>query len=174
MKTKVALLMVGLVLATLLVTVAPLQAAPAMRVTSVTLDDKPSVTVTPGTLIEVVVLVECEGEIGWRGTGYKIGSDPDPWLCKNTDNHVQQEGTQTYTETFDITAPAGAGTYKFKVKAWSEDGCSGRPSGASSHLKIKNAITVTAIPEFPAVALPIATMLGLMFFFYHRSKRKKG
>jgi len=30
------------------------------------------------------------------------------------------------------------------------------------------------IPEFPAVALPIATMLGLMFFFYHRSQRRKG
>jgi hypothetical protein len=129
---------------------------PSLAVDSVTLDggtawtsgggftDGEAVTVAPGATISVELEVTAAGNANWQCTEWEVDgtSGEDDF----TPNHDTDPGF-TETETFDITAPAAAGTYDLDLDARSNDGC----SGESGPVTLVDAVIV--IEEAPELTI---------------------
>lgn len=114
-----------------------------------------STTVEPGQTLSVSLSVtgtyDCDGcwsTNDWESTGWYIGTTPPgPVSCENHQDHTGP--WDSYTETFDITAPNVEGSYNAYLIAYSNDNCS---SGASTIYTLTNAVVV----ELPPPPLPVA------------------
>lgn len=98
-----------------------------------------SVTVTNGATISATVNVTTNnagGNQNWRATGWRINTSPGTLTCVNHTNH---DGSGTYSETFNITAPSAAGTYSVYFIAYQNDGCT---QGDSNTFTLPNAVVV--------------------------------
>lgn len=77
-------------------------------------------TATPGQSVNVSVSVygASRGSKKWQSTGYLLNGS---FHCVNTPNH---NGNGLNTESFNITAPNGNGSYPLRVRAFGDDNCS--------------------------------------------------
>ena len=111
------------------------------NVDAATLDGGASVTVVSGATISAAVTVTTDaggGNQNWRSTGLRISTTaPGSVTCVNHPNH---DGAGTYSETFNVAAPALTGTYNAYFIAYSNDTCSQQPSGLKT---LTNAVVVT-------------------------------
>ena len=73
-------------------------------------------------------------------TGWLIANVTGPLNCVN---HADHTASGTYTETFNITAPATTGTFNVYLVAYRNDNCTG---GSSTEFVLSNAVTTTAPP----------------------------
>jgi hypothetical protein len=105
---------------------------------SATVNGLSSVTVTPGATISASVDNKNTANSNWRSTSWKISTTAPPGgtTCVDTPNH---DGNGTFTEVFNITAPATPGTYNAYFIAFSDDACS---AGASATFTLANAVIV--------------------------------
>jgi hypothetical protein len=73
------------------------------------------------------------------------------------------------TTEYDITVmiKAEAGTQGDDYTLYFEDIQSGKWDKASA------SVPLTAVPEFTTIAIPVASILGLLFYFNHRKRRKE-
>ena len=104
------------------------------------------VTVAPSASITVTLNVSTSGSGSsndWNSSQYRIGSGN--WNCVDTPNH---NGTNSYTESFNITAPSSAGTYNLTLRAYNGNSCSG---GVSNDTLMSNAIIVQAPSPTPTI-----------------------
>jgi hypothetical protein len=76
---------------------------------------------------------------------------------------------QTFAVKYTNNKGAQNGNYKVLYQAdWT---CTGLCTSSTGLIDAE--ASVLAIPEFPAVALPVAAVIGLVLFFQHRKKRKE-
>jgi hypothetical protein len=94
-------------------------------------------------------------------------------LKDSAGNEVWAEHVEDWTESpyeTQLEAP-GAGTYYLGVQIVAT-GC-GREVGNSGHFHpFLVASEGGSFPEFPTIAIPVAAILGLLFFFNHRKRKK--
>lgn len=117
-------------------------------INSVTLDGGATVSVAPAASISATVTVTTSGsgsQDNWFSTAWRIGTT-GTMTCVN---HNDYNGDGTYSETFNITAPAATGTYNVYFVAYHNNGCS---QGASSTYTMNNAVVVTSATSANLVA----------------------
>lgn len=82
----------------------------------------------------------------------------------------------TGSGTYPGSRNGNSGTYSFDTEFFDLNGLTAKVldvPGEPNNLVISGGCTgTTSIPEFPTVALPIAAILGLVFFFYQRKNNK--
>jgi len=130
------------------------QSHAARVIDSVTLNGSPLVTVSPSATISATVNVTTNGngsDRRWRSTAWSI--DTFPPGATNCVNHPNHNSAGSYSETFNITAPAAAGIYNIYFIAYRNDGCS---QGASSAFTRTAAVTVASPPPLVS-ALSLAS-----------------
>lgn len=88
-------------------------------------------------------------------SGYNLGSNNHK--CANLYNPI-------HTETFDASNAQGV----WAIGLWH----GGQGGTAIESFKVSTGVSIP-IPEFPTVALPIAAVIGLVFFFQHRKKKEE-
>jgi hypothetical protein len=122
-------------------------------VTSATLNGATSVTVSAGATISAAVNVTTDnggGNSNWHSTGWRISTTaPGTVTCVN---HVDHDGSGSYSETFNITAPATTGTFNAYFIAYSNDTCSNQASATfalNSGVVVKGATTTTINTDLP-------------------------
>ncbi|MBI2927593.1 MAG: HYR domain-containing protein, partial [Verrucomicrobia bacterium] len=128
---------------------------------SVTLNGGSVVVVPPGATITVVITVTTDTLGGgggaandWRATSWRIATTPPgATTCNNFEpDHTT---TDTFTETFTITAPLAPGTYNSYFIAYSNDGCSSNPSATftlpNSVIVCSSVPTITSQPSAQTV-----------------------
>ena len=109
-------------------------------INSATVDGASTTTVSASTTISVSLNVTTDGsgdDRHWKSTGWRIAGASGSLTCENHSNHT---GSDTYDETFDITAPSTDGTYNLYLVAYKDNSCS---SGASSEFELSNAVTTS-------------------------------
>lgn len=132
-----------------LVSLIPSVAYADRTVTSVTLNGGSSVSVAPSATISAVVNVTTDstGSSRWRATGWLIASSPPG--ANACFNHTDHDSAGAYSEAFNITAPAVAGTYNAYFIAYSNSSCNQNPSStytlASAVIVVPPAPYVTSI-----------------------------
>ncbi|MDP2827005.1 MAG: LamG-like jellyroll fold domain-containing protein [Sulfuricellaceae bacterium] len=122
-------------------------ASAALVVNSVTLNGGASVTVLPGATISVAVSETNTAGSIWRSTQIRTTettTGTEVTTCINTPDH---SGNGTYSETFNITAPATAGTYDVRVRAYENSDC----SGSRGTLTLADGIIVATLAAPPSV-----------------------
>lgn len=104
-------------------------AAPGtMTLTSLEVDGDSSTTVEPSDSISLEVTVVLTGSgTSWKSINYTIQGQS--LVCVNTVTAYETAGT--YTESFNITAPASSGTYDIEVVAFKNTSCGATNSTAS-------------------------------------------
>lgn len=115
----------------------------ARTINSVTLNGGLSVSVDPSATIAAVVSVTTDGggsNNDWLSTSWRIGAGA--FTCVDHGNHTS---SGSYSESFNITAPAAAGIYDVDFIAYNDNNCS---SGASLTFSRGGAVSV----RFPAVS----------------------
>ena len=123
-------------------------------ITAATLNGGTSASVTPGASISARVDVTTDnagGNQNWRSTGWRIAtSAPGSVTCVN---HLNHDGSGSYTETFNATAPLTLGTYNAYFIAYSDDDCKNQASSTftvpGGGVTVKNNQTIN---NFPALA----------------------
>ncbi len=129
---------------------APAATFAAHNITGATLNGASSVTVAPGATISLTVSVTTTNGDDWTSTGWRLATSPGSFTCVDTPNHY---GSGTYTETFNITAPAGSGSYNLYLAMWDgSNSCSGGAAG--SGLYRSNAVVVRLAQTITFAALP--------------------
>ncbi|WP_294871339.1 hypothetical protein, partial [Sulfuricurvum sp. RIFCSPLOWO2_12_FULL_43_24] len=111
-------------------------------ITSATLNGATAVTVATSDTVSAAVTVSITSNNNadrWRSTAWRVGSS-GTYTCADTTN---RNGSGTYTNTFNITAPASAGTYPVSFITYSDGSCS---SDASTTYTMNNALTVYIDP----------------------------
>jgi uncharacterized repeat protein (TIGR01451 family) len=142
----------------------PLEAHAARTITSATLNGAASVTVAPGAAITAVVNVTTDGSgsnARWRSTGWRIDTTaPGTVTCVD---HTDHDSAGSYSETFNITAPAPAGTYNGYFIAYRNDTCD---SDASNVFTMASAVTVSSTNPVPATTgiSPASKYIGAATF----------
>lgn len=112
-----------------------------------------TVTVPPGATIAATVNVTHTGSTTarrWRSTSWRIGGGA--FTCAN---HVNFDGSGTDSVTFDITAPAAAGTYNAEFRAYQDDTCS---TGASATFTLVNGVIVVSVVDNSTVSADPTTV----------------
>ncbi len=112
----------------------------ARTISSATVDGSSSTSVSTGATISAVVNVSTTGNGvngRWRSTGWRIAGSSGSLTCENHPNHESSSGS--FSETFNITAPAVDGVYNLYLVAYRNNGCS---QGASSEYILSSAVTV--------------------------------
>ncbi len=129
----------------LLLALGAFEAQAALTINSVTLNGGASVMVAPGSTISVVITVRTD-TTNWRSTGWRISTTPPgTTTCVN---HADHDGNnQTFSETFNITAPATEGTYNAYFVVSSNDGCGGTITTGM----LSNAVIVNAPPTVSSI-----------------------
>lgn len=128
----------------------PKDALAAISINTATLNGSSSVTVAPSTAVSAAVTVVLTAGTNWQGTSYQIGAGST--VCVDTANH---NTPGTYSESFNITAPASNGTYNVTFIAYGNNACS---TGASSSFTLTGGIVVsTPTPTPTPVATPTPT-----------------
>ncbi|MCW8859463.1 MAG: LamG domain-containing protein, partial [Deltaproteobacteria bacterium] len=105
------------------------------------LDGAATVTVAPSTTISVNINVTTDGNGSsgrWRSTSWLLDG------VFNCEDHSDHNSAGTYSEIFNITAPATSGVYDVDFVAYRNDSCS---QGASAAYPMTNAIAVGASAE---------------------------
>lgn len=146
--------LVCLVLGTLVVVG---NASATLTVNSVTLNSVASVTVLSGATISVVASETNTSNSNWRSTRIRTTNtttNAQITTCFNTPDH---NGNGSYSETFDITAPATVGTYDVGVRAYTNNDCSGN---SSTTYTLSNGIIVIAPPTVTTGAASALTTTG--------------
>ena len=135
---------------------APFESAFAARtINTVTLNGAATVTVAANAAVTVAINVTTDNTGGgnptrWRSTGWRISTTaPGTVTCVN---HTNYDAAGTNNESFNINAPAAAGTYNVYFIAYSDDACS---AGASTTRTLTNGMVVV-IP----LAVTSATLNG--------------
>ena len=93
----------------------------------------------------------------WGGSTTGIGSV--------SHSYTPAAGTTTYDIKVEIKAATGSEGESYTL--YYEDIQSGIWDKASA------SVPTTAIPEFATIAIPVASILGLLFFFNHRKHKKE-
>ena len=123
---------------TIYIVTTPSSSAP--KLSTATLNNQTQVTVSPGETITVSLNVTTSGSGSaddWRSTRYKIGTSA--WVCtEDTGNH---SGDNTYSESFEITAPAADGVYDLLLNVFNGDSCGGN---SGTDYTMSNAINVVS------------------------------
>ena len=118
------------------------QAHAARTITSVTLNNASSVTVTPGDFVTLVVNVTTDGTGNandWNSTGWRISATPPGAMtCWDHGNHTS---AGSYSENTTIQVPTTPGTYNAYFVAYNDNSCS---SGASATTVLASAVVVVA------------------------------
>ena len=125
----------------LVLTLYAAEANAALVINSATVDGGATTTVAAGSTISLSVTVTSSGggtSNDWFATGWLIANASGPLTCFN---HADYTASGTYTETFDITAPATAGTFNVYLVAYRMDDCTG---GSSSEFVLASAVITTA------------------------------
>ena len=132
----------------------------ARVVTTATLNGGSSVTVSPSASIASQVSVTTDGagsNARWRSTSWRIATtDPltvNIGTCVDHPDHDNAGGP--YVESFNITAPASAGTYNAYFKAHADDACGPGGGGASALFKMTNAVSVVVDTTAPVGSISI-------------------
>ena len=161
-----------------------MMAMPAV-VSAVEMDVKPDgiIDLVPGSdVLTTLYLSEmrCDGSDRTLDVAVKKGT-PGDLTFKVTD--LTGSGTAVPTLegiAYTYTPDAGTETYNIQVEIKAATGTEGNgytifykdvQSGISD--KASASVRATSIPEFTTIAVPIATILGLLFFFNYR-KQKAG
>src|SRR5688572_22795035 len=113
-------------------------------INSVTLNGGSSVTVAPGASILAAVNVTTDnggGNQNWRSTGWRIATTAPGALT--VVDHANHDGSGTYNESFNITAPLASGTYNAYFIAYSNDAGTTQPSVLFT---LPGAVVVNAAP----------------------------
>jgi uncharacterized protein YegL len=110
-----------------------------------------AVTSLPGATIQVVMTVATDGSgtgNDWTSTSWRISNNVNAALaCINTPDHTS---TNTWVESFNITAPASAGTYASAFRAHNGgDSCSA--TDQSALLSLPNSVIVVSPLANPAL-----------------------
>lgn len=111
-------------------------------ITSATLNGATTAAVSPSDTVSAAVTVSITTNNNadrWRSTAWRVGNSGS-YTCADTTNY---SGSGTYTNTFNITAPASAGTYPVSFITYSDNGCS---SDASATYTMNNALIVSIDP----------------------------
>ena len=118
------------------------EANAALVIDSATVDGGTTTTVAAGSTISLSLTVTSSGggaSNDWFATGWLIANASGPLTCFN---HADYSDSGTYTETFDITAPAAAGTFNVYLVAYRKDDCTG---GSSIEFVLASAVITTAV-----------------------------
>ena len=103
------------------------------------------------------------------------GTEVDDWKIHEPISFIYDETpSNPYYYEFTKDAPSEVGNYTLEVQitATGLDREVGG-SGKSRYLLLASAEEpVTTVPEFATIAIPVAAILGLLFFFNHRKHRK--
>ena len=107
------------------------------------------------------------------------------WIDFNADGDWDDTGEQIFTDvpltpehnTLTFVVPSGAttGTTFARFRFCSDSGMCSLYGGNAANGEVEDYmvnIENTEIPEFSTIALPVAAILGLLFFFNHRKRRK--
>ncbi len=132
---------------------APIAALATITPTSATVNGSSSVTVAPGATISATFNVTVSSGMGhWHSSGWRISTTPPgSTTCVNHGNH---NTNGSYSETFNVTAPATPGTYNAYFVAYHDNGCS---SPNSTVITLTNAVTVSSGPANQTITFdPIA------------------
>ena len=146
-------------------------------VSAVKMDVKPygMIDLVPGSYVPTSVHLyemQCDGTLRTLYVDVKSGTPGD--LTFKIDG-LENDGSITYTYTptagtteYDIQVEikAAAGTEGNEYIIYYEDVQSGKIDEAGASVR------GTAIPEFATIAIPVATILGLLFFFNYRKRRR--
>jgi len=88
----------------------------------------------------------------------------------------QADKDTPYTYVFTETLPGDIGKYRLDVQIVATGDVCKVPVGKSgnSHplLVASEGGSFTSVPEFSTIAIPVAAILGLLFFFNHRKRKK--
>jgi len=119
----------------------------ALTINSVTLDGGSSIAVAPGgSSIPVALSVTNDATNNWNSTGWRIStSAPGTLTCYDNVDHAG--ANQTFSESFNIVAPATTGTYNAYFVASNNSACSG-------------VTTTTTLPNSIIVAAPVLTKVA--------------
>ncbi len=102
------------------------------------------------------------GDIPWHGNTVAVGNPDDlnSFYPDNADGYIRVP----FTINFTATPEAG-----FTLYIYAENDLTGKE-------RVKTAYShdggYTHVPEFSTIAIPVAAILGLLFFFNHRKRRK--
>jgi len=115
----------------------------ARVISSATLNGGTAVTVMSSASITAQVTVVTDnggGNNNWKSTGWRIATTPPG--ATTCVNHADHTSSNTFTETFSITAPSSAGVYNAYFIAYADDACS---SGSSATFTLTNGVTVDSV-----------------------------
>lgn len=138
-KKSVTILIVSMMFASALSPLGlPTEAFASISTTDIDVNGGNSVTVAPNATVTVTVTVSLSSDDSWRGTEYRF--DSGNYTCVDTADHTDTNpsGSQTFTESFTITAPSSDGTYDLGIRVREDAGCTGTSNSSS----LNNAITV--------------------------------
>ncbi|MDH3536291.1 MAG: choice-of-anchor J domain-containing protein [Gammaproteobacteria bacterium] len=127
--------------AVLIVWLFAIDANAALVINSATVDGGATTTVAAGSTISLSITVTSSGggaSNDWFATGWLIANASGPLACVN---HADYSASGTYTETFNITAPATAGTFNVYLVAYRSDTCTS--AGSSPQFVLANAVITT-------------------------------
>lgn len=130
----------------------PMAVLAGMTISSATVNGGATTTVVPGATIAAALQVALGGNGDkWRSVSWAIGSSPV--VC---DSSMDFDGPGTYSHTFDMVAPATAGTYDVRFIAYKNGSCSGSTNDSRV---IASGVVVS--PASAACAQPANTPSGL-------------
>ena len=101
------------------------------------------------------------------------GTDIEDWKNHTTENFgYPANESNPYTYEFTKNAPNEIGKYTLEVQI-TATGITKEVGKKNRYLLVASAEEpVTTVPEFTTIAIPVAAILGLFFFFNHRKRRK--
>ena len=131
------------------------QATAALTVNSATLDGGSTIAVAPGgSSIPVVLSVSNDASTSWNSTGWRIATTaPGSLTCYDNTDHVG--ANQTFSESFNIVAPAAVGTYNAYFVASSNSTC----TGTTTTTTLANSVIVAA-PVLAKTASSSSAVVG--------------
>jgi|GEM_PF-6462890 len=115
----------------------------SQSITNIDLNGSNSTTIAPAASITVLVTVSLSNGDSWRGTEYRFESGN--YTCVDTADHTDTNpnGSQSFTETFSVNAPASNGTYDFDIRVRENAGCTGDQVSGS----LNNGVIVSSPAE---------------------------
>jgi hypothetical protein len=120
-----------------------LDAQAVLVIDSATVDGAATTTVSVNSTISLSLTVTTSGggaSNDWLATGWLIANASGPLACVNHGDHTS---SGSFTETFNITAPATAGTFNVYLVAYRKDNCTG---GSSPEFVLASAVITTSLP----------------------------